>query len=213
MMFDWKKMLSIEPEEITAGRILADEVGALEAMRIGVRLRTAEMRGEPFVELPEPVDEDERLSRAQIGPAILLYRELRERHGPREAYRITERSVVEATLVFLGRTIGTLDRGEIEAMDDEEQQSYVREIGRKFFNATLDWGEISGERVEFTVTHCHFPDLCEACGVPELAPVFCAGDAEFFGGVEPGVELERPTTIARGGEHCAFTIRWAERES
>jgi Amt family ammonium transporter len=48
-------------------------------------------------------------------------------------------------------------------------------------------------------------------GVPELAPVFCKGDARFFGTVEPDVELIRPTMIATGGARCDFTLRFAER--
>ncbi len=51
--------------------------------------------------------------------------------------------------------------------------------------------------------------LCAAAGVPELAPVFCAGDAHFFGTVEPDVLLERPQMIAEGAETCRFRLYWA----
>jgi predicted ArsR family transcriptional regulator len=98
-------------------------------------------------------------------------------------------------------------------MEDDDREEFVRERGRKFFNATIEWDRISETAVEFTVTHCEFPGLCEAAGVPELAPVFCKGDGAFFGGVESDVELERPHTIAQGADDCPFRISLRDPDS
>ena len=83
----------------------------------------------------------------------------------------------------------------------------MRRRGERFFNATIRWEEVTADEVRFTVLRCRFPGLCEAAGVPELAPVFCEGDAVFFGQVEPDVELQRSQTIAGGAESCPFVLR------
>lgn len=196
--------------ELAAVPVLLREVGLVESVKLGWKLEAAKRRGEPFADLPKPDSEDERLSREQIGPAIVLYRLLREGRSQQEALRIARAVVIESALVFLRQSIGTLRRTEIEALDDEGRRQFVRQRGAKFFNATVEWDEISANRVDFTVTHCRFPPLCEAVGVPELAPVFCAGDGKFFGTVEPNTELVRPTTIAQGGATCPFSIRWKD---
>lgn len=193
-------------EERAAFGVLVDELGLVRALKVGGRLQRKRFAGEPFGDLPPPEDEDERLSREQIGPAIVLYRQLQRDLSQDRAYEITERVVIEGSIHFLARTIGRLPREELVLMEDDEREEFVRERGREFFNATIEWDRISETAVEFTVTHCEFPDLCEAAGVPELAPVFCEGDGEFFGGVESDVELERPHTIAQGGPNCPFRI-------
>ena len=193
-------------EDQKAFKILIDELGLVSAIRIGARVQRKVFTGEPFEELPEPDSEDERLSRQQIGPAIVLYRELKEKLTEERAYEVTERVVVEASVVFLSKTVGRLRRRELLSMGDAEREAFVREKGEKFFNANLSWDRIDADAVEFTVLHCKFPPLCEAVGEPELAPVFCKGDAEFFGGVEEDVDLERPHTIAEGGPNCPFHI-------
>jgi hypothetical protein len=70
------------------------------------------------------------------------------------------------------------------------------------------WGDINATGLSFTVTRCRFPAICATAGVPELSPVFCAGDAKFFGTIEPEVELLRGTTIAEGAGSCGFEIRF-----
>lgn len=209
MKFPWFKL---DPNERLATPILLRELGILTALRVGRAIRSRQRRGEPFADLAPPDGEHERLSREQIGPAILLYTELRQRIGQEEALRITEEIVIEAACVFLRESIGPLRRADLEQLDEAGQETFVKERGERFFNATVDWQEIGGERVRFTVTHCRFPPLCAATGVPELAPVFCKGDARFFGSIEPDVTLLRPHTIAEGASTCPFTLQWAERK-
>ena len=202
-----------EPEQRAAFGILIDELGLFTALRVGGRTQRHQLSGEPFDHLPAPDSEDERLSREQIGPAIVLYRQLLEEVSQERAYAITERVVVEGAVIFLEETIGRLPRERLLAMGDDQRETFVRAKGAKFFNATIEWDYIERDEVQFTVTHCKFPDLCEEAGVPELAPVFCEGDGEFFGGVESDVELERPHTIARGGEDCPFRIYLTESDA
>ena len=149
------------------------------------------------------------MSRAQIGPAILLYRELLRIREPDAARALTEEVVVAGAVAFLREQIGSLRRADLEGMDPEAQKEFARSRGERFFNATVTWDTVGSDEVRFTVTACRFPPLCAAAGVPELAPVFCAGDAHFFGTVEPDVLLERPQMIAEGAETCRFRLYWA----
>lgn len=205
LIFPWFKL---DANERVAAPMLVRELGVLGALRIGRRIRRRQTAGEPFDALPPADGDDERLSREQIGPAILLYQEVRAEHGEARALRVTEEVVNEAAVLFLRAQIGTLRRADLAKLNDEGRRKFVEERGSKFFNATVTWDEISGDAVRFTVTHCRFPPLCAAVGVPELAPVFCKGDATFFGTVEPDVELIRPHTIAGGAATCSFHLRW-----
>ena len=191
--------------------ILIRELGILGALSLGRRIRRRQRAGEPFVGFPEPATEQDRLSREQIGPAIVLYTELRERVGQSRALQITEEIVVEAACAFLHQTIGSLRRAELEALAPEAVAEFSREKAGRFFNAEVEWQQLDGDAVRFHVVHCRFPPLCAEAGVPELAPVFCKGDAKFFGTIEPDVQLIRPTMIATGGKLCDFTLRFAER--
>ena len=193
-------------EDVVGFRILVDELGLIDALRIGGRTQRRVFAGDPFDDLPAPDSPDERESREQIGPAIVLYQELLDARPRDRALEIVERVIVEATVVYLSKTVGRLRRDELLPMGDDERQAFVRHKADQFANADLSWDHIGADSVEFTVTHCRFPPLCDAAGVPELAPLFCKGDADFFGGVEDEVDLDRPHTIAEGAETCPFHI-------
>ena len=106
------------------------------------------------------------------------------------------------------RTIGPLRRRDLERLAPDERERFARERGDKFVNADMVWGDIGATGLSFRVTRCRFPAICATAGVPELSPVFCAGDAKFFGTIEPEVELLRGATIAEGAANCGFEIRF-----
>ena len=189
-------------------RILVGAIGAVPTAAVIAEVSAARLRGQPFAHLPAPTDRRERLSRGQVGPAILLYRALAKRLGRERALELTGEVVVAATLVWLGRAVGDIDRDQLMAMSVAERQAWVTRTGDKFFNATMRWDEVSEERVVMTVTRCRFPELCAAAGAPEVAPLMCRGDEHYFGGSLPAVELIRPYTLADGGDSCPFELRW-----
>lgn len=174
------------------------------------RLVRAEQRGEPFRHLPPPENDKERLSRQQIGPGIILYKELKKLVTQEQAMDIAQEAIIAGAIAFLKRSIGPLKREKLSKLNEEERRAFVEEKGARFFNATMQWDVITGDEVSFTVVSCRFPRLCQEAGVPELAPAFCQGDATFFGSVEPGVSLERPQTIATGAQSCLFSLKWSE---
>lgn len=197
-------MDAVERASLTA---MVAELGWLRALWLGLIVKWRVARGEPFAQLPPAESEAEAQSRAQIAPAIVLYRKIHAALGSERALEVTEQVVVAGAVRFLQQTIGALGPAALEAMQPEAREAYVKERGARFFNATMRWDEISGQAVRFTVTACRFPVLCQAVGVPELAPVFCRGDAVFFGSVQEDVVLTRSQTIAEGAESCPFALR------
>ncbi len=198
----------------TAGQavaLLVRRLGAPRALAVMAEVAVAQARGEPFAHLATPIEARERLSRQQAGPALLLVRALRRRLPPDEALDVAREVIVAGAVIFLGHTIGPLERDSLMAQTPAQREQFVKETGAKFFNATLRWDEISDEQVRFTVTHCRFPELCAAAGDPEVAPLLCQGDAIYFGEVLGTVRLERPHTLAEGAPECPFTLRWLDR--
>lgn len=199
----------LDATERAALAVLGRRLGWLGALRVGVAVERARRRGEPFADLPPAGDAKEAGSRAQAGPAILLYRALRDRVSADDARAITGEAVSAGALVFLRASLGPLRRAALAALDDAGRRAFAADRADRFPNATLTWDEVSADRVAFTVHACRLVTLVAHAGHPELAPLFCAGDAAYFGAVEPGVVLDRPETLAGGGAACRFSLRFA----
>lgn len=191
-----------------AMELLLVRLGPFQAASVGLDVAVDQLAGRPFGHLPPPIDNQEALSRAQVGPAILLYGALRRRMHPDRALALTREVVVAGAVIFLSSSIGPLDRHALSSLSRMELESFAKTIAGRFFNAELHWDEISGKAVRFTVNHCRFPDLCRTAGAPELAPLLCEGDAVYFGEVLGTVDLTRSQTIASGGRNCPFELRW-----
>ena len=86
-IFPWQKL---DANERLAAPILIRELGVLNALRVGRRIRRRAKR-RAFAALGEPTCEDDRLSREQIGPAVLLYQEAREVVDDARAWRSPRR--------------------------------------------------------------------------------------------------------------------------
>lgn len=192
-------------------RFLVRSIGAGQAAAVIAEVSRDQLRGEPFAHLPPPADRDEAGSRRQVGPAILIYRALERRLGSEHALELTREIVVAASVGFLGRVVGAIDRDRVMAMSPGDSEAWLRGLGARFPNAEMRWDEVSDQRVVMTVTHCRFPELCREAGAPELAPLMCRGDEVFFGGTLGEVELIRPPTLAEGGDCCSFELRWKQR--
>lgn len=189
---------------------LIDQVGIFGALRVGLLVALAQLRGEPFSSLPKPKDLKEKYSRLQIGPAILAYRALWKIYGQERALAVVEKVVLAGGASFLRKSLGPLTQSMLKALPQEERHEFVQLRSQRFFNMTMEWNKVEDTEVQFTVSHCHFPELCISVGCPELAPMFCKTDEFYFGNLEKSVTLERPFTLATGGKSCPFTLTWAD---
>jgi len=200
---------AVEARYSAAGaRVLYRMLGLRRATAIFGDMAVAKLRGKPFGHLKPPHDEREALSRRQIASALMLHDALKRRLPPDRAMELLQEVIVASTVIFLEFAVGSLSRSEIDAMSVEEREALFRRIGRRFFNATIEWGEPSDASLTFTVKRCLFPNLCRLAGAPEVAPLLCKGDAVYFSEVLGTIDLIRPETIAEGGTCCPFELKW-----
>ena len=140
----------------------------------------------------------------------MLYRALSRRLGVERALEVSGKVIELGAVMFLSHSVGRLRREEIAKLSEAERAAFAKEKSGKFPNATMTWDEISARGVRFTISRCRLAELARQTGHPELAPLFCKGDARFFGEVEQDVTLTRPPTIADGASHCHFHIQWRD---
>lgn len=196
---------------IEAVRILRREIGLRALIPMLARLETRHLRGEPFRELGEPSCEKERLSRRQVGQVIILYQLLKEKYGHERAYEIARKLVKNVAIEFLQHALPTLRRSEYEHLDQQARDAKAAEITRPIVNAESEIAVVDLERVDFTVNKCWFFELTTRAGVPELAPMFCAGDEGYFENHQPEIRFSRTTTLAEGGACCDFKFHWIDQ--
>ena len=190
--------------------LLLRELGWRDLLPVLFHVVLSSIKGEPSASLPKAKDWRERGSRDQAGPAIVLYRALSRRVGTQRATQICGMAIELGAVMFLSHSVGRLRRDEIAALSEAEREAFAKEKSGKFPNATMTWDEISSRGVRFTISRCRLAELARQAGHPELAPLFCKGDARFFGEVEQDVTLTRPPTIAEGASHCHFNIAWRD---
>ena len=188
--------------------ILRRHLGLWTALRVGINVERRVKAGDPFKALPPATDDKERGSREQLGPALVLFEVLCGRVSSDTARTITAEVVEIGAHIFLRQSIGTLDLAHLSTLDEAERRAYVEARMARFPNADARIDFVEPDRVGFTVTSCRFVRLCREVGLPDLAPIFCAGDASYFGGIEPDVQLIRPQTLAAGGSCCPFELRY-----
>ena len=200
-------------EDWAALKVLLSALGLLGTCRVVWRVEKAKRAGAPFQQLGIAADEKESASRKQIQPAILLYQTLRELYDETRAISIASKVIEASAHEFLTGIIGRLDKHELVQLTEPARASYVMERLERIPNteAKLDYARADG--VQFTVSRCHFVELCHRLKLPELAPLFCAVDESYFGQVQKNVRLTRPTTLAKGGANCRFQLEFSSTDA
>ncbi|MDP7034015.1 MAG: L-2-amino-thiazoline-4-carboxylic acid hydrolase [Planctomycetota bacterium] len=206
-IYPWNVLLKIR---WIAFKGLIRGLGLWGAIHVGWKVECAERRGEPWEEMEPPSSPEEAASREQAGGAILLYRELCRRIGDEQALALTRTIILDSSVPWMRYAVGSLDAVQYRKLSAEGRKSLVQEKSRSFFNMTIDSIHAEEDGAGFVVRHCRFPELCQAVGVPQLAPLFCEVDAHYFGGVEPSLVLSREETLATGGKCCPFVFHFNE---
>lgn len=143
-------------------------------------------------------------TRAQLGDAVALYRALLD-HLPRDhAARVAATVIEAAAIAFLRGSLPVLDEQAIVAMNPSDRERLVSSLLDTFPNTDWVLDGPSDTAIHCKIVRCRFPELLHELGHPELAPAFCAGDIAYFQRYQPGISLERPCTIAAGGDRCDF---------
>lgn len=165
-----------------------------------------QVRGEPFGHLGPPEDERDRLSRRQIGPAILLYRALRLRVDATQALALTREVVLAAGVVFLEALLADVDPR--EAPPTEEPRTKLEALAQRFFNAEGELVLAEERRASFDVCRCRFVELLDAADARVLGPLFCEVDATYFRSEFTSLRLTRTSTRMQDDPRCDFRFTW-----
>ncbi|HAN30028.1 MAG TPA: hypothetical protein DCQ06_00385 [Myxococcales bacterium] len=189
-------------DQLSALRLIIDQVGVIDG--IGSALQSAGSIEALFTSLGPPNTAEERASREQAGPAILLYRALIDRVGQERALTVVEQVIANGALRFLGRQLQDLDPTQYRAWTDEQRLQRAQGWLERFFTAEAQLTNLDDQRVEFEVSGCALNRLSIASGHPELAPLFCRADAAFFR--TRGVQLNVPERLATGDKRCHFIL-------
>jgi predicted hydrocarbon binding protein len=182
--------------------VLREELSFAQAVASLFEVQLGKMRGEPFRSLERPTSIRDRLSRAQVGPLVLLVRAVRKRRGAEAAMRVGRAVAREGALGFLERMVPNHDAQTLA----ERPREIAEDLLGRFFNAE-GVVRVEGDTASIDVQRCHFVRLLEAIDESDIAPLMCEADLSFFDGKRRAIRLHRTQTLAEGASHCDFVFR------
>lgn len=196
------KLLSVERAVV---RSLISQLGAVKAGLVLLRVVWGQLSYRPFHQLEKSTDAGEKLARAHVRDALILYRALANRETPSDT-SVFNRVMTIGAQAFLHGAIGIIERERYQQLNQPQRLGWIGGLIDLFPNATATIVETSDTKVAFTVTRCRYVELALVAGHPEIAKTFCAGDAAFFESQPAGIAFNRSTSIASGGDHCPFEL-------
>ena len=185
--------------------ILYRRLGLSDFLKVTTSLLREQLRGEPWKMMPPPADEKEKITRAEIRDAVILYRILKKLKGKEAALQIIGEIVNKAAILLFDYLLDPINLEDLVALEPEEQYNFITRNLNRFPNAVTTIEAVSPEKVQFTVTRCHMAEICSTIGLEELAPLFCSADKDYFES-SVGVNFRRENTIAEKAETCDFML-------
>lgn len=161
----------------------------------------------PFAALSSgPLSPGEHFTRHQLRPVLLLDEVLRQDLAlpDEQVQALLGRIVSHSGARFIATQLRLPDADTMAAMSPGERRSVAERILSRFLNAEAEVAEVEGFDAAFNVSACHFAAMTRELGRPELAPLFCRADSVYFSRDDAPLRLTRDTTLANGGDHCAF---------
>ena len=191
----------------TAVWLLICRHGLREGVTIALLVFLRQLFANPFARLREkPKTLQEKCSRRQLAPALILYDVLIERGFSKNDARNQVRLLVKAVaMAFLKFSVPLVPEQSRMPADEKERLRLFKNTCARFFNADGDV-QLTGSRLSFFVDHCWFADYCRRLGYQQLAGIFCSADASYFESQQPNVVFARSKTLANGDEHCDFVF-------
>ena len=192
----------------TAVWILIRRHGLGEGLKIALLVFLRQLFANPFARLREkPKTLQEKCSRRQLAPALILYDVLVERGFSEAEARNEVRFLVKAVaMAFLKFSVPRVPNQALMPSDEKERLRLFKNTCGRFFNARGDI-QLHGSQLSFYVDHCWFADYCRRLGYQRLAGIFCSADASYFESQQPNVVFARSKTLANGDEYCDFVFQ------
>ncbi|MDX1692328.1 MAG: L-2-amino-thiazoline-4-carboxylic acid hydrolase [Ketobacteraceae bacterium] len=195
----------------TGIKVLANRFGLKKALTLGMKLQWQMLVASPFRSLnaAHKPDRNQKLSQRQMAPVIILYQDFQEMGLSRdESLEVLRELISEVATGFLKFNIPTIKKSEYSAIPQTEKLQLLRRLTGRFFNAEADLTLDKSDNFTFSVHHCHFASYCKTLNLPELAPLFCAADKQFFDDYQDDIVFFRTRTLANGDSHCDFRFTW-----
>lgn len=189
----------------TALAVLCRRHGVAQGLLIAFEVTRRQWFSNPFKHYSSAsVTMQERCSRRQLAPALILYDVLMERGlTQEEAVQEVRLLVNEVATAFLKFSVPTVPTQERMPTDENERLRLFKNTCARFFNASGDV-TLNGSHLSFQVDRCWFAEYCRQLGYQHLATIFCGADAQYFEQQQPNMVFARTTTLADGGEQCDF---------
>ncbi len=188
-------------------KVLRKKLGWGKLIKVLPGLSKRQKLGEPWKGLAEPIDQKDKDSRALIGEAILLYRELLNMLTSEEAEQIIREVIIESAVMQLYSLIPKISKDQIMAMTPDARREKFCGIVEQFPNADWVMKKASEDEFEYSITRCRLVELIIEVGHPELADAFCMGDGIYFDRHQPDILLTRDTKIGSNDDTCNFNFK------
>lgn len=184
---------------------LIGALGWVNTAKVLLRVVWGQLSYYPFTALTKPQDDGEKLARAHVRDALILYHAL-SGSGVEDSHHVFDHAMTIGAQTFLHGAIGIIDRQTYQDSSQLQRKRWIEGLIDLFPNATATIVETSDAKVAFSVTRCRYVELALAAGHPEIAKTFCAGDAAFFESQPAGIVFNRSMSIAGGDSHCPFEL-------
>lgn len=191
----------------TALAILCRRHGVALGLAIAAEVTWRQWFSNPFQSLTSSsLTMQERCSRRQLAPALILYDVLTERGlTQEEAVHEVRLLVNEVATAFLKFSVPMVPKQAFMPEDENERLRLFKNTCARFFNAHGDVS-LNGSHLSFQVDRCWFAEYCRQLGYQHLATVFCGADAQYFKRQQPNMIFARTTTLADGDDRCDFVF-------
>ena len=68
----------------------------------------------------------------------------------------------------------------------------------------IEWLDVSGEQIAYTINRCFYLDVLLEYDVPELTAQYCRVDHLIYEGLSPHAKWARKGALGRGDDCCDF---------
>jgi hypothetical protein len=197
----------------TAVAVLRRALGAAQTLRALVFFAVRSVVADPLRKLSTAgwPPAQEALVRHQLRPVVILHDVLRHdlKLETSRALVVLGEVVRMSGARFIEHNVPQIPREAWRGADEAARRSFVQRLTQRLFNAQIDDITTSPTQLAFKVHACRFVQLTHELGRPELAPLFCAADAQFFD-APSSPRLDRPSTIAADGHTCHFVFSYKD---
>lgn len=188
---------------------LCKKHGLVETLKIVFSLKRRIWFNHPFktINKKNAPSYEEKASQQQLTPALVLYDVLKERgYSEEQALASIQLVVIDVATAFLKFNVPVIKISDYINNTQSKRMQVFHRITERFFNASGDLTNESGDTMCFRVNKCLFSQYSHQLGYANLASLFCSADRYFFEQHQPNIKFERTVTLADNHQPCDFSF-------